>query len=220
MLLGSIKKGKFIVFEGIDGSGKSTQASILYERLVSEDIDCLLTEEPGGTDEGRIIKDLLLNPEYDLCDKTELFLFLADRAQHIKKVVIPALKNGTIVISSRYIFSTLVYQGYARKIASLSFLKEINMFAIENILPDIVFYIDVNPDDRLDLATRDSFLKLGIKGGDRIEREGINFQRIVREGYLKIAEDYKNIFRVINGHRDIVEINNEIFNIVEKEVLK
>ncbi len=214
-----MKKGQFIVFEGIDGSGKTTQASILYERLISEDIDCLLTEEPGGTQEGKVIKDLLLNPNYKICDKAELFLFLADRAQHIENVVKPAIDQGTIVISSRYIFSTLVYQGYARGIGSIDFLKKMNLYAADRLLPDIVFYIDVKPEDRLGVAAENSYIKSGHKGGDRIEREGLDFQKRVREGYLKIADDYRDIFRIIDGKRDIVEISNEIYNIVKKEVL-
>ena len=214
-----MKKGHFIVFEGIDGSGKTTQASILYERLISEDLDCLLTEEPGGTREGKVIKDLLLNPNYKICDKAELFLFLADRAQHIENVVKPALSQGTIVISSRYIFSTLVYQGYARSTGSIDFLKKMNLYAADKILPNLVFYIDVKPEDRLGIAAESSYIKSGHKGGDRIEREGLDFQKRVREGYLKIADDYRDIFRIIDGKRDIVDISNEIYNIVKKEVL-
>lgn len=212
----AIENGFFIVFEGVDGSGKTTQANILYERLVTEGYSCTLTEEPGATKEGEIIKELLLNPDFKLTQKTELFLFLADRAQHVHKVIKPALNSGDIVISSRYFFSTLVYQGYARKVASIDFLEELNLFATDNTFPNLVFYIDVLPEERLSLAKNESSKKFGSLEGDRIEMEGLEFQNRVREGYLLLAKKYGEMFRVIDGRGDILEINNLIYDIVKE----
>jgi len=212
----SRKSGFFIVFEGVDGSGKTTQANILFERLVTEGYKCILTEEPGATKEGEIIKELLLNPNFKLSQKTELFLFLADRAQHVQEVITPALNNGNIVISSRYFFSTLVYQGYARKVASIDFLENLNLFATDNTFPDLVFYIDVLPENRLKLAKDESSKKFGSLEGDRIEMEGLDFQNKVRKGYQDLAKKYKEIFRIIDGRGDILEINNLIYDSVKE----
>ena len=210
------KEGFFIVFEGVDGSGKTTQANILYERLITEGYSCTLTEEPGATKEGKIIKELLLNPDFKLTQKTELFLFLADRAQHVNSIIKPSLENGEIVISSRYFFSTLVYQGYARKVASIDFLEELNLFATDNTFPDLVFYIDVLPEERLILAKNESFKKFGSSEGDRIEMEGLEFQNRVREGYHMLAKKYGEVFRIIDGGGEILEINNMIYDVVKE----
>jgi dTMP kinase len=205
--LKNAKKGLFIVFEGIDGSGKSTQANLLYRKLTRDGYSCIVTEEPGGTHEGKKIRDLLLNPGFHISPKTELFLFLADRAQHVSSVIQPALEEAKIVICSRYFFSTLVYQGIARKTAEFDFLKAINLFAVSNIVPDVVFYLDVVPEHGLKKAKSNTAQVMGLHGGDRIEREGVDFQQGVREGYLMLARQYNNIFFVISDGKDIQEIS-------------
>ena len=147
-----MNKGFFIVFEGPDGSGKSTQSELLYKKLSTDGYSSVKTEEPGGTLEGEKMRDLLLNPDFNLCPKAELFLFLADRSEHVNRIIYPELNNGKIVICSRYIYSTLVYQGFGRKIIEMDFLKQINMFAVNNIEPDIVFYLDMIPEKCLSKA--------------------------------------------------------------------
>jgi len=205
-----LKKGFFIVFEGADGSGKSTQAKLLFNKLSDDGYSCVITSEPGGTNLGKRIRRLLLDPKLKLIPKTELFLFLADRAEHVEEVIQPALSEGKIVICSRYFYSTLIYQGIARQIAGLDFLKKLNLFAVNNVFPDIVFYLDVNPENGLtkakDISNTESY-----QGGDRIEREGIVLQQKVREGYLKMAEKYKDLFVVIEDGKDIDEINRNIY---------
>jgi dTMP kinase len=214
-----VEKGFFIVFEGIDGSGKSTQAERLHGRLVGEGIDCLLTEEPGGTPEGRHIRDLVLDPKRRVSPKTELFLFLADRAEHVEKVIRPALETGKTVICSRYFYSTLVYQGIARRLADIEFLEEINLFSVGNILPDIVFLIDVHPGRGLSKAKAAPDKPFHRHGGDRIEQQGEEFQETVRRGYLELAERYKNTFVVIDGGRDVHEVGETIYFTI-KEIRK
>ena len=123
-----MKRGYFIVLEGPDGSGKSTQAALLAERLEMDGHRCLVTEQPGGTEEGRRIREILLDPHFQIDPRTELFLFLADRAAHVGKIVQPALEEDKVVISSRYFYSTLVYQGLVRDVASFDFLLKMNLF--------------------------------------------------------------------------------------------
>jgi dTMP kinase len=214
-----VKKGFFIVFEGSDGSGKSTQAKRLHRRLLEEGVDCLLTEEPGGTAEGRHIRELVLDPECRVSPKTELFLFLADRAGHVDKVIRPALESGKTVICSRYFYSTLVYQGIARRLAEIEFLEELNLFSVSNILPDIVFLIDVHPGQGLSKAKAARAKPFHRQGGDRIEQQGEEFQERVRRGYLELADRYKKTFVVIDGSRDIREVGETIY-VTTKEMLK
>lgn len=212
-----MKKGFFIVFEGTDGSGKSTQAERLHGRLAGEGIDCLLTEEPGGTSEGKHIRDLVLDPNRRVGPKTELFLFLADRAEHVEKVIRPALETGKTVICSRYFYSTLVYQGIARRLADIEFLEQINLFSVGNILPDVVLLIDVHPGRGLSKAKAVPDKPFHRHGGDRIEQQGTEFQEAVRRGYLELAERYKNTFVVIDGSRDVHEVAQTIYFAVREK---
>jgi dTMP kinase len=213
-----LSKGIFIVLEGPDGSGKSTQADLLYKKLNDDGYSCIKTEEPGGTLEGEKIRNLLLNPMFKLCPKSELFLFLADRSEHVKRVIIPGLNEGKLVICSRYIYSTLVYQGFARQIMEMDLLKKINMFAVDNIEPDLVFYLDIIPEKGLSKARANSSQKYKFRDGDRIEREGIQFQQKVREGYLKLASEYSGIFNIVKGGKSKQEINVDIYNLTKRRL--
>jgi dTMP kinase len=194
-----LKKRYFIALEGPDGSGKSTQAHLLSEKLIAHGYSCIVTEQPGGTEEGRRIRNILLNPEFDICVKTELFLFLADRAEHVAKIIEPALQGNAIVISSRYLYSTLVYQGLVREVAPYDFLLKMNLFAVNNIVPDIVFYIDIAPEDGLAKAKNSSLQKMKYPDGDRIEKEGLAFQEKVRAGYHELASRFGDLFVTIDG---------------------
>jgi len=205
-----LKRGFFIVFEGPDGSGKSTQAEVLYHKLLKDGFSCEITHEPGGTTIGKRISKLLLDPELTIFPKTELFLFLADRSEHVKTVIQPALSKGTIVICSRYFYSTLIYQGIVRKVAETSFLEQLNLFSVDDVLPDIVFYLDVNPKSGLINARNNSRIE-SYEGGDRIEREGVDFQRKVRDGYFRLTERYKDLFIVIKDGKNIEEISRTIY---------
>jgi dTMP kinase len=213
-----LKRGVFIVFEGTDGSGKSTQAERLHARLVAEGVDCLLTEEPGGTDEGKRIGDLVLNPKFRISPKTELFLFLADRAEHVDKVIRPALDRGAVVVCSRYFFSTLVYQGIASRVARLEFLEEINLFTVDNIWPDVVFLIDVHPAQGLSKAKATTEKPFHRHGGDRIEQQGPEFQENVRRGYLLLADRYGDLFVSIDGSGGIREVGEKIYHVAMEKI--
>ena len=185
--------------EGPDGSGKSTQARLLAERLEKQGQPCIVTEQPGGSREGKQIREILLDPQLEIGPKTELFLFLADRADHVQKVVKPALMSGKTVISSRYFYSTLVYQGMVREVAPYDFLLQMNLFAVDNLIPDLVFYIDVDAGHGLSRAKNSSREKMDYTSGDRIEREGVEFHRKVREGYRRLAERQADLFIMIDA---------------------
>jgi len=193
----------FISFEGIDKSGKSTQASLLFEYLKKKGYPVIKTCEPGGTQIGKEIEKILLFSEKEIDRVSELFLFLADRAYHVKKVIEPALKKREIVISERFIDATLAYQGYGRGL-SISWLKGLNKIIAGDISPDITFLLDINP-----------FLsqKRAIKR-DRIEKEKIEFHRRVRKGYLEIAEASSERIKVIKGEASLEEIHHKIKKIL------
>jgi dTMP kinase len=212
-----VHRGYFIVFEGPDGSGKSTQVDLLSRALTRDGHSCVVTEEPGGTPEGERIRDILLNPGFSICEKAELFLFLADRAEHVCSIVEPALADDKIVISSRYFYSTLVYQGIARKTAKLDFLKLMNLYAVNNVEPDLVFYLDVFPEQGMTQVSRRESDTAGYHGGDRIEREGVSFQKRVREGYLQIASQYRDIFVVLECG-DIASIHDEVYRVTKRRL--
>jgi len=202
-------EGLFITFEGIEGCGKTTQAKLLYEYLINRNIECVLTHEPGGTLISEKIREILLDKKnYNMVYLTELFLYLASRSQHTFEKIIPALKNGKIVICDRYFDSTLAYQGEGRNIPKQK-VFEINNFATGGLIPHLTFLIDINEDVGLErLKER--------KGKDRIEEEEINFHKRVRGAYLTLARENKERFRIIDGLGSIEHIHKEIVNIVLK----
>jgi len=201
--------GFFIAFEGPDGSGKSTQAQVLSRRLCENGYKSIVTEEPGGTEVGKILRDMILDPERPISERTELFLFLADRAEHVERVIKPALQKGSVVVTSRYLFSTLVYQGFARRLYPYKKLYALNRFAVADIMPDIVFYLDVSPEEGLLKATNKSS---DYEGGDRIEREGPGLQRRVRESYLRLARKNKRRWVVVRPAMSIDEISDLVYD--------
>jgi dTMP kinase len=172
--------GLFIVFEGGEGAGKSTQALLLAEALRDADHDVLLTAEPGATGIGAAIRDILLDDwSGGMPAKTEALLFLADRAAHVEHVVRPALARGQTVISDRYVDSTIVYQGHGRGIdVGLVLLSN---WATDELNPDLVLVLDIDPRVGLTRAGRAGAL-------DRIERERLAFHERVRAGFLERAE--------------------------------
>ena len=212
-----MKKGFFITFEGIEGCGKSTQARLLSQYLEENGIKNALTLEPGGTEVGAKIREILVNPEYRgiLHPITEALLYQADRNQHLKEKIIPMLSKGYVVISDRYQHSSIAYQCYGRGIDC----KKIN-WVFENVVngltPDIVFLIDIDVETSIK-RVRDRSNRENIKLS-RFEIEKREFHQRVREGFLELASQNKN-FVVIDGRKGIDEIQQEIVSIVRK-VLK
>ena len=172
-----MSQGLFITFEGIEGSGKSTQLKRLGTWLESQGRKVVSVREPGGTLIGNRIRGLLLDPEAaDMCDETEMLLFAASRAQLVREVIHPALGRGAIVLCDRYLHSSIAYQGWARELGREKVLR-INREATDGLLPDQVVLIDISVDVAMERARKRA-------GLDRIEREADSFHRAVRRGYL------------------------------------
>jgi len=177
------RRGLFITFEGSEGCGKSTQIALLADKLRRGGREPLLLREPGGTVAGESIRHLLQHaPEGDaLVPEAELLLFAASRAQLVREKILPALAAGRIVISDRFLDSTTVYQGVARRIAAEDTAR-INAFAVGGCLPDVTFVLDLDRPTSLDR------MRSGKRQLDRIERESEDFFSAVRSGYLELAK--------------------------------
>jgi dTMP kinase len=189
----------FITFEGLDGSGKSTQANLLAEALAAEGHDVVSTREPGGSEAGERIRELLL-ADLPIAPWAEAALFAAARAQLVEEVIAPALGRGADVVCDRYLDSSLAYQGIARGLG-LERVLELNLHAIRGLLPDRTFLLLVDPQE----STR----RVG-DGGDRIERENADFRARVDAAYRELAEFFPQRITTIDGTRPPREIAEEI----------
>jgi len=199
-------KGKFIVLEGIDGCGKTTQINELYKwlpksGLINKNRTLIKTREPGGSILGREIRDMILNNNKSNSPSTltELLLYSADRAEHISKVILPALQNGDWIICDRFSGSTLAYQGYGREL-SIDIIKKLENIVCQNIKPDLTFF--------LDLSAEESILRRKNKVADRIESEGLEFLKKVNHGFKLIA--LENHWEIIKASKDLTSIAQQI----------
>lgn len=204
----------FIVFEGVEGCGKSYQSRILYKRLVKEGVSVMLTYEPGGTRLGDRIRSILKNRhETGMTAVTELFLISASRAQHVNDVIRPALKSNKIVICDRFTSSTVAYQGYGREL-DLNDVNHINEISSDGTEPDLNIL--------LDLPVEKGLSRKHSNGNDRFEAENISFHKRVRNGYLEIAEQSRNKWMVIDARLTRDEISDIIWekvgNLVENNI--
>lgn len=200
----------FISFEGIDKSGKSTQISLSVDYLKQKGYEVVQTCEPGGTRSGEKIERILLEPSTkEISGISELFLYLADRAEHVEKIIKPALEKGKIVISDRFADATIAYQGHGREL-DIPWIEELNKRVTHGLSPDITFLLDISPD----LAQKRS----GSEGKDRIENEKISFHQKVRQGYLKFAKRHTERIKVINGEGSVEEIQLIIRKILAKHL--
>ena len=212
-----MKKGVFIVFEGGEGSGKSTQAKLLAEYLSANGRPVLWTREPGG-DSGicQDIRGILLNSEYKgkMSFRAELLLFEADRAQHVDRVIRPALEDGKIVICDRYEAATYAYQCAARKVCDVELFSEINNFATGKLKPDFIFWIDSLPEIGLKR-------NIDIKKSDRFEMEKIEFHQKVCEGYRDYFENLipADLWKKLDGESPLEELHRQIVRILKEKQL-
>ena len=182
--------GLFVVFEGGEGAGKSTQAQLLAESL--NDREVVLTREPGGTPAGQRIREILLDPETgDLDHRAEALLYAADKSEHLRAVILPALERGAVVISDRYVDSTLAYQGAGRDLDP-SDLEWIVRWATNDLRPHLTVLLDVAPSEGLGR----------FEERDRIEAEGTDFHVRVREGFLVLAEKDPEHYLVLDARQD------------------
>lgn len=202
-------RGRFIVIDGVEGSGKSTQVAMLAERLREGGVDVVVTHEPGGTEMGEGVRQLLLDPKYtDVSSLTEVFLFCASRAQHVSEIIRPALESGKTVVCDRFVASTVVYQGFAGGLG-FALVEQLNEIATGGILPDLTIILDIDPETGM---TR----KFGETSADadRIERKAMDFHQRVREGYLQFAHRHRPRVRVVGASASIEDIHREICSIV------
>lgn len=204
--------GKLISFEGSEGSGKSTQIVRLAARLQKLSRDVVSVREPGGTEIGEQIRNLIVHNSRgdEMCAETELLLFAAARAQLVREVIAPALKRGAIVLSDRFLDSSTVYQGIGRNLA-LDPVHQINRFAVGSVMPDLTLVIDVPTEVSLErIRQRASDVP------DRMERENIDFYKKVREGYLVLAKEMPERFAVIDGTAGEETISKRVWAEVQK----
>ena len=206
-------RGKFIILEGGEGSGKTFTARYLKKLLEKKGKKVLLTHEPGGTIIADKIRNIILHENKEkLADRAELFLFLASRAQHMQEKIIPALKRGEYVICDRFNGSTFAYQAYARKVVDLSFIKKMDKFARFDVDPDLVLFLDVDP--KIGLARRkgDNSQKL-----TRIDKEKLDFHKKVRSGFLKLLKSEKNWIK-INSNKPLDEVYIQIDEVINRKI--
>ncbi|MCK5584614.1 dTMP kinase [Candidatus Bipolaricaulota bacterium] len=193
-------KGKLIAFEGIDTSGKSTQARRLAKRLINAGHSVVSTGEPGGTPIGNSVRSILLSRQHaSLLPFSELLLFIVSRAQNTHEVIVPALRAGKTVVASRYRMSSVAYQGYGRGI-DLDLIRSLNETAACGLHPDVTFLIDI---------PAEVAIKRKRTEGDRIEVESLEFHRRVRQGFLELAKGDPNAV-VIDGDRAPEEIAEDV----------
>lgn len=196
-------KGFFIIFEGGEGSGKSTQADLLVRNLRRKGLEVVKTTEPGGIPVGEKIRKILLDTKNThLTAKTEFFLFLANRSQHVKDLIKPALKQGKIVVCDRFSGSTFAYQHFARGLPRLTELKKMNKFACDSLEPNLVVLLDINPKEGL---------KRKGENLSRFDQESLDFHQKVRQGYLHLAKTEPH-WVVLNGSKSLCDLEKEILD--------
>jgi dTMP kinase len=198
-------KGKFITFEGAEGSGKSTQAALVVEHLQQRKVNVLLLREPGGVIISEKIRDLLLNVDHtQMSDECETLLYMAARAQMVKEVLVPALKKGAVVICDRFLDSTLAYQGFGNGV-DVAAIKAIGAFAVGQTKPDLTLLFDIEPQKGLKRTNAQK---------DRIELRSLDYHSRVRDGYLALASQEPERIKVITVDAG----KEEIFKRVKQQI--
>lgn len=196
----------FISFEGGEGAGKSTLIQKIHEEFLKREKSILLTRAPGGTMTGELIRHLLLHhDEKDISFRCELFLFLADRAQHVEQIILPALKEHKIVLCDRFNDSTVAYQGGARGFDP-NWVRKLCHFATNNLEPDITLYLDIDPHEGLKRVQRSK---------DRIEKEDIAFHQKIRMAYLEIAKNEPQRFHVLDASQSPDDVFQQALDVLD-----
>ncbi|MBQ9272409.1 MAG: dTMP kinase [Mogibacterium sp.] len=200
-------KGLFITLEGGDGAGKSTQIRNIEAFFKGRGFTVTHTREPGGPPISEKLRDILLDTQNTEMDPvTEMLIYAASRAQHVRETVIPALERGEIVICDRYVDSSIAYQGFGRNLGSM--VEEVNRYATGGLMPDITVWLDIDPETGKARAS-------GDKGPDRLDLESSDFHSRVREGYAHIAESEPDRFKRIDATGSVEEIRDKIYDCLE-----
>ncbi len=199
-----MQKGLFITFEGADGCGKTTQLNKIADLLREKGYDIVVTREPGSLEVGKKIRDIVLHHTGVVSDNCEMFLYLADRSQHVDTFIKPAIAEGKIVLCDRHTDSTLAYQGYGRG-RDIELTEKLNKIAVSGLEPDMTILFDVD--------TEVAQQRVGSEK-DRLEAEGAEFHKKVRNGYLELAKKYPNRIKVVNANNSIEKVYNDAKNII------
>ena len=198
------KRGYFITFEGIDGCGKTTQLENVRNLLSEKGIECVTTREPGALKLGSQIREILLHYDGEVANNCEMFLFLADRSQHVETYIKPLLEKGITVLCDRHTDSTIAYQGYGRQ-GNIKRLEELNNIAVNGLKPDMTLLFDV------DVSTGQE--RAG-KNPDRLEQAGKEFFERTRNGYLELAKQYPQRIKVIDGTKSKESVYNDVKSLI------
>jgi len=206
----------FISICGVEGAGKTTQLRKIADFLKTTGRDFVITREPGGTEIGMKIRQILLDPKNRaLTPKAELFLYAADRTQHIEQLILPALNEGKIVVTDRFADSTTVYQGYARGI-DLGLVEKINELVLNGLKPDLTILLDLSPSVGLDRIGNQLQVGERTDSESRFEREELVFHEKIREGFLTLARKEKDRFRIIDADRRPSTVANDVILVLKK----
>ncbi|MBS1957188.1 MAG: dTMP kinase [Cyanobacteria bacterium SZAS-4] len=201
--------GTFVTLEGPEGAGKTTQLKQLSKQLDILGVEHIVTRDPGGTPLGRQIRRILLNPENPVNPMTELLLYQADRAQHVGEVIMPALKEGKLVLCDRYTDSTMAYQGYARGI-DFGVIEELNQVATGGLKPELTILFD--------LESSEGLSRLHPGGHDRLEREAIEFHHKVRDGYHQLAKKEPERWKTIDASKPMTTVQTELRKVLSEQL--
>ncbi len=191
-----------ITFEGIEGSGKSTQVALLYEHLVDRGYPVVRTREPGGTSFGEALRKVLLQTDLEILPLSELLVLMAMRAEHVEQVILPALQDRKIVLCDRFVDATHAYQGYGRNI-DLGIIETLNRLVTKGVRPNLTILLDINAETGLKRKAEE-------KPMDRFEKEALSFHKMIRDAYLKLSKEDPKRFFVVDGNRDSSAVSDII----------
>lgn len=209
------KRGIFITFEGVEGSGKTTQAALFCDYLRNQSLEVVETREPGGTSLGEAIRNMLLSPSNSVpTPVSELLLFLAARAQQVSEVIAPAIASGKWVVCDRFSDSTLAYQGYGRAI-DVEGIRKVNDLATGGLKPDMTILLDLDIEIGIKRALAETGEFPGVGNGDRMEREAGEFHNLVRNGYLELAKQEPGRIKVVPATGSIEKVHGIVVSLVE-----
>ncbi len=201
-----MNNGLFIALEGGEGAGKSTIARLISERIEKENLKCMITREPGGVDVAEDIRSVIMN--YELTPKAEALLFAAARTEHLHKKVIPSLNDNTIVISDRYIDSSVIYQGFAKGLGKQQ-IQELNAWATDDLMPALSIYIDVDPVIGLERVNS------GNREVNRFDQNDIEFHQAIRAGYNELFTGRDHSY-IIDGEQTIEMVVEQVYNLIKE----
>ncbi len=200
-------KGVFISIEGIEGAGKTTHWLMLKNLFEKRRFNAVFVREPGGTHVSEAIRDILLNPQWNIHAESELFLYAASRAQRVREIIAPAVKDGLWVVSDRYHDATIAYQGYGRGL-DMKFVKEVTQASTLGYVPQLTFILDV--------PAEKGMLRISNREPDRMEQSGLKFIKKVRRGYLRIAKEEQKRCVVIDAKQPKEKVFEKIITTIEE----